>query len=172
MLTRIRAQAPPGRAADLDLAFDHAFGPKKAHSLASIRVAHGNARLELHVLFGSHQAVLTTPGGRCSELVAARPGHGGGLPETLTQAPWPGLRYTFRSSVQQLSSWEFSYAIFRLRTDLDSRPGAILGTFDGDGGDAIGLRADRVPAGIRWSAWHAFPAAGELVSTRTTVDWA
>ncbi len=171
MLTRIRALAPPGRAADLDLAVDLAAGPTKTHSLASVRVAHETARLELHVLFGGHQAVLTTPGGRCSELVAAQPGHTAGLPETLAQEPWAGLHYTFKSSVQQLSSWEFSYAIFRLHTDLDGRPGAILGMFDGDGGDVIALRSDRVPAGIRWSAWHAFPATGELVSTRATVDW-
>jgi hypothetical protein len=162
MLASITAAYSDTRAADLSWSIGEAPRPV----LASMRVAYGPIRLDLCVLGASHQAVLDTPLGRCSEIVACRPGAPGGLPAEVVQE-LPGMRYTFRAQVRQLSRTDFAAAVTRLRTGLRGHPRAMLGVFPGVVDAVTALQADDGRGGIGWRTWHAYPQTSELVVTRT-----
>jgi len=164
MLAGITVPYADTRAADLGWS----LGGEPREALALLRVAHGPALLELRVLGASHQAVLDTPAGRCSEVVACLPGGPAGLPAEAIEE-LPGLRYAFRAQVWQLTGRQLAAAVARLRTDLGGHERAMLGVFPGADDAVTGLRADPMPIGIGWSTWHAYPQTAEMVVTRTRV---
>jgi hypothetical protein len=150
-----------------DLGWSLGGGPRDA--LALLQVAYGSALLELRVLGASHQAVLDTPAGRCSEVVACLPGAASGLPAEAIEE-LPGLRYAFRAQVWQLTRRQLAAAVARLCSELGGHARAVLGVFPGVPDAVTGLRADPMPTGIGWSTWHAYPQTAELVVTRTRVS--
>jgi hypothetical protein len=130
------------------------------------RVASPEGDLDLRVLGASHQAVLDTPVGRCSEIVACRPGAPAGLPAEVVEE-LPGLRYTFRARVRQLSAEELAAAAARLRARLCGHLRAIVGVFPGNTDALTALQAEPERGGIGWRTWHVYPQTGELVLTKT-----
>jgi hypothetical protein len=147
------------RAGDLVWTLDHAVVP--ALALTTVELTGGGV-LELRVLGASHQVVL----GDLVETVACLPGEPARLPaDVLRKAR--GWTYRFRATVEQLPAATLRARVGELRR-LAAEPAAVVAAFPADPDAVTALRAGRVDAGsVGWSTWHAYPGAGQLVTTRT-----
>ncbi|WP_116947663.1 DUF2617 family protein [Jiangella endophytica] len=142
------------RAADLVWTLDHPVVPALALTAAG--------PLELRVLGASHQVVLDG----VVETVACLPGEPARLPGAVRREVG-GWTYRFRASVEELPATVLRARVGELRR-LAAVPGAVVAAFPSDPDAVTALRADRLDAGaVGWSTWHAYPGAGQLVTTRT-----
>lgn len=139
--------------------------------LASLPCAVGGARLVLSVLGGSHQVVARVGAAEIVEVVACdpakpRPGH---LPSAASTTVG-GMRHDFRAEIHRLDANALRDAVDRLVADLADRDDAIVALFPGDAHavTALALQHD-AGAVAAWTTWHAYPSAGEIVRTWTSV---
>lgn len=143
------------RAGDLVWTLDHPVVP----ALAVTTVG----RLELRVLGASHQVVL----GDLVETVACLPGEPARLPGDVSRQAG-GWTYRFRATVEELPAATLRARVGELRR-LAAEPTTVLAAFPSDPDAVTALRADGSgrPDAAGWSTWHAYPGAGQLVTTRT-----
>jgi len=167
MLATIRAPFADTRAADLSWSLGlWSLGQAPLAALAVLDLGPGDLRLQLRVLGASHQVLLATPGGSCSEVVACLPDRTAGLP-SAAHRDLAGWSYSFRSHTSRHADAELTDRIARLRAELTGDPGALVGEFPGSPAAVTALRADLAAAQIGWTTWHAYPQTGELVTTVT-----
>jgi hypothetical protein len=144
------------------------IGRARLDSPVVLPVRLGDARLRLAVLGGSHQAVLETPAGDCTETVACVPDRPGGLPRHESREVG-GLVYTFRAEVLTLAPSEFSAQARALRAEVGRGRHGLVGSVAQDPEALTALRARRRDGDVCWQTWHAYPHTGEIVVTRTSV---
>ncbi|GAB3210035.1 DUF2617 family protein [Marinactinospora thermotolerans] len=153
------------RAADLVWTLDH----PPADALAARVLSHGATRLELRVLGASHQVLVETGGTRLVETVACLPGTPGRMPARQGRTVPGAASYTFRSRVRRLGPARFAGRVAALRRRLDAHPCSLFAVFPGHPLAVTALSAHVGGRILRWRTWHAYPQAGELVTTTTSV---
>lgn len=164
MLAPLHAPFSDTRAADLSLE----IGRERLDAPVVLPLRLGDARLRLAVLGASHQAVLETPTGACTETVARVPDRFGGLPPH-ERRDLGGLAYTFRAEVLTLAPSEFSAQARALRAEIGRGRHGLVGSVADDPEALTALRARRRDEDVCWQTWHAYPHTGEIVVTRTMV---
>lgn len=151
------------RAADLVWTLDHPVVP--ALALTTVDLPGSVGGLELRVLGASHQVVL----GDLVETVACVPGEPARLPGDVRREV-RGWAYRFRANVEELPAATLRARVGELRR-LAAEPAVVLAAFPADPDAVTALRAERLDAGtVGWSTWHAYPGAGQLVTTRTELS--
>ncbi|TDE16009.1 DUF2617 family protein [Jiangella asiatica] len=151
------------RAADLAWTLKHPLVP--ALALTSVPLASGGT-LELRVLGASHQVVVREPGGVVVETVACLPGEPAYLPGDVRRRPG-GWHYHFRAEVEELPAAGVRERVRDLRA-LACDGAAVVAAFPADPDAVTAMRLTRAETGrLGWATWHAYPGAGQLVTTRT-----
>lgn len=144
------------RAADLVWTLDHPVVPALALTTAG--------PLQLRVLGASHQVVAADHG--LVETVACLPGVPADLPGEVRRVVG-GWRYRFEAIVEELTTAALRDRVGELRR-LATEAATVVAAFPADRDAVTALRADRLDADtVGWSTWHAYPGAGQLVTTRT-----
>lgn len=153
------------RAADLSLA--HGLG--RLPALGKHRVELPGAGVELRVLGASHQVVAELESGPWSETVACLPGAGAALP-ARHEASAGGLRVRFCARRQRLPPTALAGRVRAVCRRCADDPDALVATFPGSPLAVTALLVRAEPGGgTRWWSWHAYPQAGELVTTSSVV---
>ena len=165
------------------------LGEPRRPALATLELAVPDGCVELRLLGGSHQVILTARGTVVSEVVACahRPDADRNrlrfdrgtrsqpqpvaLPAAAERA-LPEWDYRFRSSTHRLAPDRFGYRVERLVGRLSDHPAAIVGRFPGSPHAVTALLAGAAGpgGGVRWRTWHAYPEEGRLVATSTAVQ--
>lgn len=154
VLTTLDVPYVDTRASDLVWTLDHPPVPPLALTAAG--------SLELRVLGASHQVVL----GDLVETVACLPGEPARLPGDVRREV-RGWTYHFRATVEELPAATLRARVGELRR-LAAEPAAVVAAFPADPDAVTALRAGPLDAhAVGWSTWHAYPGAGQLVTTRT-----
>ena len=143
------------------------LGDDAPAALASRVLTGAAGRLELHLLGASHHVVASTGSARCPEVVAC------GARRSPVPARHDGLldgaRYRFASTTTAYDRGGLARVARDLRRRALQAPDALAGVFPGSP-DALTVLAGReVPGGWAWSSWHVYPAAGEVVRTRSSL---
>ena len=126
----------------------------------------GRGCLELRLLGASHHVVASVDDARCPEVVAC-----GASPSVLPASHASdvgGARYRFSSATTTYAP----AALARVARDLRRRsgaPDALVGVFPGSPDALTVLTGRELPAGWAWRSWHVYPAAGEVVRTRSSL---
>lgn len=171
--SRIDAAYADTRAQDLSFA----LGLPPLPALGRRLVALAGVEVELRILGGSHQVLVSGCGGRLvSETVACLSREG--IPAARASVPLPAehaqdlvspasgrLEYRMTSHVARLGGRR--HVVDALMTTLDTAPNGVLGVFPGHPQAFTGLQVLEQPDGVQWRSWHAYPQTDELVSTCT-----
>lgn len=135
-------------------------------ALAVGQVAWSWCTLEVRLLGASHQVVVRpAEGPECSELVACRPGSGGGLPAFVSDQR-AGFSYHFDSSIERVPATVLAERANELVERLSGDSHALVGSFPGS---PHAVTAVEVVAG-GWRTWHLYPQTGQIVTTSTQLD--
>lgn len=132
--------------------------------------------VQMRLLGASHQVLLDTPGGGCSETVACMPGSRSPLPLGVAErvGDWD---YEFAARVETLSPSAFTVRAQELLALVADHPNGLAGRFPGDPNAFTAMLVQRRPADrgedapddVVWRTWHAYPQEGRLVTTRSRV---
>ncbi len=152
-------------AADLSWALCAAGMP----ALASVDVALGSASVRLTVLGASHEVVVRMASTTCTEVIACGVAGGAPLPASVTRN-LPGVRYAFTSTVLRMDGAALAGRTAALRSRLALDDQALVASFPGHAEAVTALAVRSGGEGLRWRAWHAYPATGELVMTATRLS--
>lgn len=173
MITTLEVPYVDSRAAGLGWALD--LPPIEPLGRLVVRLASGWT-LDLRVLGASHQVLASAPGdvdAAVSEVVACGLVSGESMPPARAAEFVAGYRYRFSSKVDVLSSSSFDLLVTRLHDRLAAAPHAVVGRFPGHPLAVTALVAvpPRTGSGVvaRWRTWHAYPEAGEVVTTDSAV---
>lgn len=142
-------------------------GPPR-DALGTLRVPTPGGILELRLLGASHQVLLDSPHGSCSEVVACAPGADEPLPAELT-ATMDRLDYRFEAEVRELAAAELTARVRRLTAELAEHPAALLGVFPGSADAVTAVVAEVEPDSVAWRTWHSYPQTRQIAITRTKV---
>lgn len=124
-------------------------------------------RLELRLLGASHHVVASTGVARCPEVVACGPS-AAALPAEH-QGVVGGARYRFRSATQSYAPAAVARVARDLRRRASGAPDALVGVFPGSPDALTVLTGRELRRGWAWASWHVYPAAGEVVRTRSSL---
>ncbi|WKX71256.1 DUF2617 family protein [Streptomyces sp. XD-27] len=164
MLTTLKTAYIDTRAADLAWC----LGREPLPALAALGLQFGQVKVQLRLLGASHQVILDSRDGICSETVACMPGSSTPLP--LGVSTLVGEReYEFAARVETLSRGSFAGRAQELLALVADHPHGLAGTFPGDPHAFTALLAQRSDGQVGWRTWHAYPQEGRLVATRTRV---
>ena len=141
------------------------LGDDAPAALASLTLPGPSGSLELRLLGASHHVVATAGSTRCPEVVACGPG----------DAPLPASHdgavgaadYRFRSTNMSYDPARLSRVAQGLRRRWTDAPDALVGVFPGSPDALTVLHGRPLARGWAWSSWHVYPAAGEVVRTRS-----
>lgn len=165
---RVRLDVPYVDTAATQLRLHTGSTPRPALAVHAVEL--GIARVELRVLGGSHQVLVTdTAGNDLSEVVACDIADGTWLPRSREER-FGRAGYSFRSKVVRLDREGFAATVEDLQVRLARRDDAVVAVFPGeeDAVTALALARDRP---IGWTTWHTYPQTGEVVVTTTTLAW-
>jgi hypothetical protein len=123
--------------------------------------------LELRLLGASHHVVASAGGVRCPEVVACGTG-AAGLPGRH-DSDVAGGRYRFRSTTTSYAPAGLARVARDLRCRAETAPDALVGVFPGSPHALTVLTGRELSRGWAWSSWHVYPAAGEVVRTRSSL---
>ena len=126
-----------------------------------------SGRLELRLLGASHHVVASTGDARCPEVVACGP-TATGLP-ARHERELGGARYRFRSTTTAYDRAGLSRVARDLRRRAGAASDALVGVFPGSPHALTVLSGRELARGWAWSSWHVYPAAGEVVRTRSSL---
>jgi Protein of unknown function DUF2617 len=126
-------------------------------------------RVQMRLLGASHQVLLDSVRGGCSETVACMQGSTMPLPFGVARkiGEWD---YAFAAWVETLSRGSFAGRAQELLALVADHPHGLVGTFPGDPHAFTALVAQYRDGGVRWRTWHAYPQEGRLVATRSRVS--
>ncbi|WP_059009800.1 DUF2617 family protein [Streptomyces specialis] len=165
MLTTIHTAYTDTRANDLAWA----LGQEPLPSLATLDLDLADARVQLRVLGASHQVLLDSREGTCSETVACMPGSNTPLPLGVSKR-LGNFEYEFAARVESLSAGSFAGRAQELLALVADHPHGLAGLFPGDPNAFTALLAQRRGGQVHWRTWHAYPRERRLVATRTRVS--
>jgi hypothetical protein len=133
--------------------------------------------LELGVLGSSHCAVLRARpvvgdgAAPLVETVSCRSDDAGEPVPALRERRVGRLYYHFASEVDELEPAELPDLAPRLRSGVRNKTDHIAGVFPGTPGALTLLKGQLTATSARWFTWHLYPNTGEVVRTRTMVQW-
>lgn len=134
--------------------------------LATLVLSGAAGSLELRLLGASHHVVASSGAARCPEVVAC------GVAQQPVPARHDGLvdggRYRFTSTTTSYDVRGLARVARDLRRRAAGSPGALAGVFPGSPDALTVLTGRELRAGWAWSSWHVYPAAGEVVRTRSS----
>jgi hypothetical protein len=130
---------------------------------------HAPLKVQLRLLGASHQVLLDSPRGNCSETVACIPSSTTPLPVGVARRV-DGWDYTFAARIERLSRGAFAVRAQELLALVADHPNGLAGTFPGDPLAFTALLAQYGDGGVRWRTWHAYPREGRLVTTRSRLS--
>jgi hypothetical protein len=168
MLTTINTPFTDTRANDLAWA----LGREPLPSLATLDLELTTIRVQLRVLGASHQVLLDSPSGSCSETVACMPGSNTPLPLGVSKR-LGNFEYEFAARVESLSAGSFLGRAQELLALVAEHPHGLAGVFPGDPNAFTALLVQRQGRRqgqgqqVQWRTWHAYPQERRLVATRT-----
>jgi hypothetical protein len=165
MLTTIHTSFNDTRANDLAWA----LGREPLPSLATLELELTKTRVQLRVLGASHQVLLDSPEGACSETVACMPGSNTPLPLGVSKR-LGNFEYEFAARVESLSAGSFAGRAQELIALVADHPHGLAGIFPGDPNAFTALMAQRWGGQVHWRTWHAYPQERRLVATRTRLS--
>lgn len=168
MLTTLQTAYTDTRAGDLAWC----LGKDALPALAVLDLELGAARAEsavrvqMRLLGASHQVLLDSPRGKCSETVACIPGSAAPLPFGVAKriGAWD---YEFAARIETLSRGSFAGRAQELLALVADHPNGLAGTFPGDPHAFTAMLAQYGEGGVLWRTWHAYPQEGRLVATRS-----
>ena len=147
-----------------------ALSSARMPALASVDMVIGAATVRLAVLGASHEVVVEIGGhARCTEAIACGVAQGEPLPASAGRN-LPGIRYELKSTVLHLPSDELARCTDALRARLALDDFALVAAFPGHAEAVTALAVGGDGPKIHWRTWHAYPATGELVMTRTLLS--
>jgi hypothetical protein len=135
--------------------------------LATLVLTGAAGRLELRLLGASHQVVASAGSARCPEVVACGPATS--LLPAAHDGDVGGARYRFRSATTAYPPAALSRVARDLRRRAGGAPDALVGVFPGSPDALTVLTGRERRGGWSWSSWHVYPAAGEVVRTRSSL---
>lgn len=164
MLTTIKTSFTDTRANDLAWA----LGREPLPSLATLDLEIARTRVQLRVLGASHQVLLDSPRGSCSETVACMPGSNTPLPLGVSKR-LGNFEYEFAARVESLSAGSFVGRAQELLALVAEHPHGLAGVFPGEPNafTALLVQRQRQDQQVQWRTWHAYPQERRLVATRT-----
>ncbi|MEO3751535.1 DUF2617 family protein [Streptomyces sp. B6B3] len=162
MLTTIQTSFIDTRANDLAWA----LGREPLPSLATLDLQLTETTVQLRVLGASHQVLLESSAGSCSETVACMPGSNTPLPLGVSKR-LGNFEYEFAARVESLSAGSFAGRAQELLALVAEHPHGLAGVFPGDPNAFTALLAQRQGPQVHWRTWHAYPQERRLVATRT-----
>jgi hypothetical protein len=170
MLTSLQTAYTDTRAGDLAWC----LGKEPLPALAVLDVEVGDewglrAKVGLRLLGASHQVLVESARGDCSETVACMPGSDVPLPSGVARrvGPW---EYEFATRIETLSRGSFAGRAQELLALVAEHPHGLAGTFPGDPHAFTAMLVQCAEGSVRWRTWHAYPQEGRLVTTRTRVS--
>ncbi|NUS50262.1 MAG: DUF2617 family protein [Streptomycetaceae bacterium] len=126
----------------------------------------GDVRLELRLLGASHQVLVHSRHGVCSETVACLGGHRTPLPARAAQC-LAGWDYEFTSLAEHLADDRFETRVRSLLAEVEGHPGGIIGAYPGAPYAVTAIVAQRRDGVLSWSTWHTYPQERRIISTRS-----
>lgn len=164
MLTTLRTAYTDTRAGDL--AWCLGKGPLPALAVQNLGIA--GIDVQMRLLGASHQVLLRTETGTCSETVACLPGHSTPLPVGVAErvGSW---EYEFGARVESLAECAFGSRAQELLDLVAEHPNGLAGTFPGDPNAFTAMLVHAEDTVVTWRTWHAYPQECRLVVTRTRV---
>jgi hypothetical protein len=170
MLTTLHTAYTDTRAGDLAWC----LGKEALPALAALDLELGvrqatPIRLQMRLLGASHQVLLDSPRGGCSETVACMPDIAAPLPFGVAReiGAWD---YEFAARVETLSRGSFAGRAQELLALVADHPHGLAGTFPGDPHAFTALLVQYREGTVRWRTWHAYPQEGRLVATRSRLS--
>ncbi|WP_405585086.1 DUF2617 family protein [Streptomyces sp. NBC_01190] len=169
MLTSLHTAYTDTRAGDL--AWCLGKEPLPALAVLDVDIGDGHdlrAKVALRLLGASHQVLVESPHGDCSETVACIPGRQVPLPVGVAKriGPWD---YDFAARIETMSQGSFARRAQELLALVADHPHGLAGTFPGDPHAFTAMLVQCAEGSVRWRTWHAYPQEGRLVTTRTQV---
>ncbi|MFF3562110.1 DUF2617 family protein [Streptomyces sp. NPDC002574] len=132
-------------------------------------VAAPAVQVQMRLLGASHQVVLDSPSGRCSETVACMPGSSTPLPFGVARRV-SGWDYEFAARIETLSRGGFAGRAQELLALVADHPNGLAGTFPGDPHAFTAMLVQYSGGSVLWRTWHAYPQEGRLVATRSRLS--
>jgi hypothetical protein len=126
-------------------------------------------QVQLRLLGASHQVILDSPRGRCSETVACMPGSSTPLPFGVARRI-AGWDYEFAARIETLSRGSFAGRAQELLALVADHPNGLAGTFPGDPHAFTAMLVQYRGGSVLWRTWHAYPQEGRLVATRSSLS--
>lgn len=167
MLTTIHTPYIDTRAGDLAWCLGQAPLP----ALAAIDLDLDGGEVQLRLLGASHQVLLESERGSCSETVACLPGRSLPLPVGVAERV-DGWDYEFAARIESLPAATFAGRAQELLDLVAEHPRGLAGTFPGDPNAFTAMLVQAEGKAVNWRTWHAYPQEGQLVVTRSRVTLA
>lgn len=164
MLTTLATAYTDTRAGDLAWCLGKAALP----ALALLDLSLGDIDVQLRLLGASHQVLLTSGQGDCSETVACLPGRSAPLPMGVAKR-MGGWEYEFAACVEELPGSVFTSRAQELLDLVADHPNGLAGIFPGDPDAFTAMLVSAREGTVHWRTWHAYPQEGRLVATRSRV---
>ncbi|WP_436771833.1 DUF2617 family protein [Yinghuangia sp. YIM S09857] len=140
------------------------LGPLRPLALRSLDL--GGVRMELRLLGASHQVLVHSAHGVCSETVACLGEQRTPLPARAAQRV-DGWDYEFTSLAETLPADDFEARVRALLAEAEGHPGGIVGAYPGEPFAVTAIVAERRGSALCWSTWHTYPQERRIVSTRS-----
>lgn len=170
MLTTLQTAYTDTRAGDLAWC----LGKKALPALAVLDLELGDRRttrikVQMRLLGASHQVLLDSTRGRCSETVACIPGSTTPLPFGVAKriGSWD---YGFAARVETLPRDSFEDRAQELLALVADHPNGLAGTFPGDPHAFTAMLVQYSEDNVYWRTWHSYPQEGHLVATRSQLS--
>jgi hypothetical protein len=167
MLTTLQTAYTDTRVGDLAWC----LGKDALPALAVVGLDFGGPRklpiqVQMRLLGASHQVLIDSPRGQCSETVACMPGSTPPLPFGVAEriGEWD---YEFAARVEMMSQGSFAGRAQELLALVADHPNGLAGTFPGDPNAFTAMLVQHDEGAVRWRTWHAYPQEGTLVATRS-----
>lgn len=131
--------------------------------------ANPGVQVQMRLLGASHQVILDSPLGRCSETVACMKGSTDPLPFGVAKRV-AGWDYEFAARIETLSRGSFAGRAQELLALVADHPNGLAGTFPGDPHAFTAMLVQYGDDTVRWRTWHAYPQENRLVATRSRLS--
>ncbi|KRV48076.1 hypothetical protein AQ490_26825 [Wenjunlia vitaminophila] len=162
MLTTLHTPYADTRAGDLAWC----LGQEPLPALAAVDLGVDGGEVQMRLLGASHQVLLESERGRCSETVACLPGRSVPLPVGVAERvdDW---EYEFAARTESLPAASFAGRAQELLDLVAEHPHGLAGTFPGDPNAFTAMLVQTTDRGVCWRTWHAYPQEHRLVVTRS-----